>query len=81
MPTILRIRGLQVTIYPNDHPPAHVHVMGRGCEARFALNCPNGPVSLMDNFDFSDRELRQIMEELTAHLTELCEAWRKIHGF
>ncbi|MGA3075882.1 MAG: DUF4160 domain-containing protein [Bryobacteraceae bacterium] len=32
-------------IYPNDHRPAHVHAMGRGCEAVFNLNCPAGPVT------------------------------------
>src|SRR3546814_10225859 len=25
MPTVLRIDGLRVVIYPNDHRPAHVH--------------------------------------------------------
>jgi hypothetical protein len=30
MPTVLRIGGLRVVIYPNDHPPAHVHVLGPG---------------------------------------------------
>jgi hypothetical protein len=28
MPTVLRVGGLRVVIYPNDHPPAHVHVLG-----------------------------------------------------
>jgi hypothetical protein len=26
MPTILRIGGLRVTIFPNDHRPPHVHI-------------------------------------------------------
>jgi hypothetical protein len=30
MPTVLRIDGLRVVIYPNDHPPAHVHILGPG---------------------------------------------------
>jgi len=30
MPTVLRAGGLRVVIYPNDHPPAHVHVIGPG---------------------------------------------------
>jgi hypothetical protein len=30
MPTVLRIGGLRVVIYLNDHPPAHVHVLGPG---------------------------------------------------
>jgi hypothetical protein len=34
MLTVIRIDGLRVAIYPNDHRPAHVHVIGprkRGC--------------------------------------------------
>ncbi|MGO9259223.1 MAG: DUF4160 domain-containing protein [Bryobacteraceae bacterium] len=44
MPTVLRFDGLRVVIYPNDHRPAHVHMIGRGHEAVFDLNCPAGPV-------------------------------------
>jgi hypothetical protein len=32
----------RVAIYPNDHRPAHVHVIGGGGEAVFILNCPGG---------------------------------------
>lgn len=28
MPTIFRIGAVRVVIYPNDHRPAHVHVVG-----------------------------------------------------
>jgi hypothetical protein len=42
MPTIVRFAGYRVVIYPNDHRPEHVHVIGRGVEAVFEVNCPNG---------------------------------------
>jgi Domain of unknown function (DUF4160) len=42
MATVLRLEGLRVTIYPNDHRPAHVHVIGAGREAVFDLHCPDG---------------------------------------
>jgi hypothetical protein len=80
VPTVLLFQGLRVTIYTNDHRPPHVHVIGRGCEARFVLNCPAGPVELAENYGFSGREVRQILEALTENLTELCAAWRRIHG-
>jgi hypothetical protein len=44
----MRINGLRVVIYPNDHPPAHVHVLGPGwvvvinlieLELREAIGC------------------------------------------
>ena len=81
MPTVLAFRGLRVTIYFNDHRPAHVHVIGKGCEATFVLNCPAGPVEIAENLGFSRKELRKILEVLTEHLAELCEAWRSIHEF
>jgi len=43
MPTVDKIGSLRVVIYPNDHRPAHVHVIGKDCEAVFKLNCPEGP--------------------------------------
>ena len=69
-----------MVVYPNDHHPAHVHVMGRGCEAVFDLNCPVGPVELRENYTFSRRELRRIQEELGGHITMLCETWEGVHG-
>jgi hypothetical protein len=69
-----------VVVYPNDHSPAHVHVMGGGCEAVFNLNCPVGPVELRENYTFSRRELGLIQKELGGHLRMLCEAWEGFHG-
>jgi hypothetical protein len=80
MPTVLRFKGLRVVVYPNDHRPAHVHVIGRGCEAVFNLNCPAGPVELRENYGFSPREVTKISRALTDHRPELCAAWENIHG-
>ncbi len=79
MPTVLRFEGLRVVVYPNDHRPAHVHVIGRGCEAVFNLNCPAGPAELRENYGFPRREIKHIQAVLTTHLTELCQAWENIH--
>jgi hypothetical protein len=67
-------------IYPNDHRPAHVHVIGRGCEAVFNLGCPEGPVELRENYHFSRREISRIKTVVNEHLGELCRAWEEIHG-
>ena len=80
MPTVLRINGLRVAVHTNDHRPAHVHVMGNGCEAVFNLHCPDGPPELRENFGFGRRELSRIEAELTGALAQLCEEWRNIHG-
>lgn len=80
MPTILTIFGLRVVIYPNDHRPAHVHVIGRNCEAVFKLHCPKGPLELRENYGFSRPELTKIERALAAELATLCLAWRNLHG-
>ncbi len=80
MPTLLRFEGLRVVIYPNDHRPAHVHTIGKSCEAVFNLNCQAGPVEVRENYRFSGREIRRIAVVLTEHRVELCVAWERIHG-
>lgn len=79
MPTILRFTGLRVVIYPNDHRPEHVHVIGGGCEAVFELCCPDGPISLRESFGFTTQSLRRVLETLNAALLELCAAWEALH--
>ena len=79
MPTLLRFDGLRAVIYPNDHRPAHVHVIGKGGEAVFILNCPNGPLELRVSFRFNAPELSRIASALSAELALLCAKWREIH--
>lgn len=80
MPTVLRFDGLRVVVYPNDHRPAHVHVIGAGCEAVFDLNCPDGPPDLRENLGFSRRDLTRIAARLNAALADACTRWSLIHG-
>ncbi len=80
MPAILRFEGFRVAIYPNDHRPPHVHVIGKGYEAVFKLNCPEGPVALRENYGFSRRDAGRIERGLGRNLARLCEAWEEIHG-
>lgn len=80
MPTVFRFDGLRAVVYPNDHRPAHVHAIGRGCEAVFDLHCPDGPAGLRENYGFTRHEIRQILESLANRLGDLCRAWEEIHG-
>ena len=79
MPTVLRIGNLRVVVYPNDHRPAHVHIIGPGPEAVFYLNCSTGSVRLRENDGFPHRELNRIELALNKHVVELCAAWKEIH--
>lgn len=80
MPTVLRFGGLRVVIYPNDHRPAHVHIIGQGHEAVFELNVPVGVVSLRENYGFTRRDLAAIARALVQNLAALLSAWERIHG-
>ena len=80
MPTVMRFAGLRVVVYPNDHRPAHVHVMGGGNEAVFDLNCPGGPATIRENYGFGQREVARIEAALNDAVSGLCREWRAIHG-
>ncbi len=79
MPTVARIGALRVVVYPNDHRPAHVHVIGAGCEAVFNLNCPGGPLQLREDYGFSIAEIGKVKSALAEILGHLCAEWSRIH--
>ncbi len=80
MSTVLRLDGLRVVIYPNDHRPAHVHVTGADGEAVFVLHCPGGPPVLRESYGFSRQAVGRIRDDLAAHVAALCQQWSEIHG-
>jgi hypothetical protein len=82
MPTILNSNGMRVVVYPADHRPAHVHVIGADFEVVFELNCPDGPIELrsIGAGKIAKMRVEKIRRSLTPSLLELCDAWRKHHG-
>jgi len=73
---ILRADGLRVVVYPNDHPPAHVHVLGPawvlvinllGPEVREAIGC-------------DEREAGRVLRLVAGHREAVIDAWRRFHG-
>ena len=76
MPTVLRVSGLRFMVYPNDHPPAHVHVIGPGWIVVVNLHGPElrevvGPCA--------KREARRVLDLAIRHRVSLMEAWRRFH--
>lgn len=80
MPNVLTIFGYRFVIYPGDHPPARVHVIGKGVEAVFKLNCPDGPSILRNKYGIPSKDLRRISAEVNARVPQMCEIWRAING-
>lgn len=79
MPTVYRFAGYRVVIYPSDHAPEHVRVVGV-VEAVIQLNCPNGPIAVRENYGFKAKDIRHIEKELMGVIAHLCAEWRRIHG-
>ena len=80
MPTIMWINDLRVVIYPNDHRPPHVHVIGTEAEAVFVLVCSDGVTRLLRSVRFSVSELNKIAANLNKNIRALCKSWETIHG-
>ena len=81
VPTVLTIRNIRMVIYPNDHPPPHVPAIGRaGALAKFDLNCPNGPVKLVEQSGFRSADIAEVGAAGAAALSVICARWRDIHG-
>lgn len=80
MPTVLDLGFCRIVIYPNDHRPAHVHVVGGDWEAVFELNCPDGPPVLRESYEVTAAILRRVTQALNNDLANLCSKWTSIHG-
>lgn len=80
MPTVDTIDGFRVVIDPNDHRPAHVHVIGSGVSSTWHLHGPDGPPELRENYGCPRAAITRLKIALNVRLAALCEQWRKIHG-
>lgn len=70
-PTIFKIWNFRIVIYPKDHKPAHVHVIGPGAEAKFDIKT----LECLDNYGFSEKTLKRIKAYLKERQHSLLEAW------
>lgn len=77
MPTVLRVGGLHFVVYPNDHPPAHVHVLGAGWVVVVNLH---GPAVREVVGPCTPRDARRVLDLAAEHHAALLEAWRRFHG-
>lgn len=76
MPTVMRIDGLRVVIYPNDHPPAHVHVLGPGWVVVINLITPQ----VRETIGCTEHEARRVLRVVASRRAALMDAWGRIHG-
>lgn len=76
-PTVLNRRehGFDVRIYTKDHAPAHVHVFNGNSEAKIGLE----PVEVLENWGFSNREIKNILELVQEYQERLLQVWDTYH--
>jgi hypothetical protein len=63
-------------IYPDDHPPPHVHAIGSGCVIRIGLE----PLLLLSSIGAKAGDIRRAMTIAKRRREELVAAWTKYHG-
>jgi len=74
-PRVFTEHGYRVVIYPNDHSPAHVHVIHADGKARVKLD----PVELVNSWGFNTREIGDILDMIEDHQAELLAKWDELH--
>jgi hypothetical protein len=80
MPTILHKDGYRLVIYPNDHVPAHVHVLKGDAEIRIDLGDEERrPTLLSIRGSISNKEVARGLELVIANQMLCLEQWREIH--
>ena len=80
MATVLRLRGLRVVIYSNDHSPPHVHVIGPDAAATIALGAEGKHASVVINNGLSRTLLAAALAAIDRNEAVLAQRWREIHG-
>ena len=81
MPTIFRSGGFRFVIWPDDHPPPHVHIIrGNLLAAIINLGMKEKPVSIKTNYRLNRRELSLAVRTVAANNNLFAKEWKNIHG-
>lgn len=72
MPTVFIINGFRFFFYSNEmHEPCHIHVVGRGGEAKFWIPECN----LAHSYRLNAKDLKDILVILKERTNEIKEKW------
>ena len=74
-PTVLRTRNMRVVVYPSDHQPPHVHVIGPEAEAKFRIE----DLHCFYCRGFTRRHIEELRAFLEPRKDQLKEAWETYH--
>jgi Domain of unknown function (DUF4160) len=79
MPRVMQADGYSFTIYYNDHPPPHVHVVLAGTRCKIAIGHPGTPPYLLDAQDMRRTAAGRALWMVNACQEVLLAHWRRIH--
>jgi hypothetical protein len=74
VPTIFVVRNIATRVYPNDHPPAHFHLISSGFHAKVAID----GLTILETTT-SEKNLRPALDWAAENLETLREAWKRYH--
>ena len=78
MPTVLREKGYRFVIYPNDHQPAHVHVIKAGGEIKVDISQPDN-IQVITVVGMKNQEALTALKLVRQHQNFLLSKWEEIH--
>ena len=70
-PVVLKTKNLKIKIYPKDHRPPHVHILGPGVSAKIEIES----LECIANYGFTLAEIRRIQNFLSLWQVFLLESW------
>lgn len=72
--------GYTLHMYPNDHPPPHVHVRRSGKWCVVLLGDQEGTASVRDEGDMRSVDARRAVWMVNRAWELLMTRWRQLHG-
>jgi hypothetical protein len=79
-PKIDRNGGFQIVIYPDDHPPPHVHVFNAGAECVLLLGDFVTAPSVREVNGMKTKDVVKAYRLVEASQARYILKWREIHG-
>ncbi|MSP96174.1 MAG: DUF4160 domain-containing protein [Betaproteobacteria bacterium] len=80
MPTVLRVGGLRLIIWPDDHLPPHVHAYSADGSAKIVIGTATSQPHLMAVAGLSRRQTADALRAVADNQVLLLEAWESIHA-
>jgi len=80
MPVVFREGGLRYYFFSNEgspREPPHIHVKGRGCDAKIWIE---PEVALVESYGFNARELSAILRTVANNRERILRAWHDHFG-